>query len=198
MLLNKADELSELEVHPATPERWADLEQLFGAHGAFAGCWCMWWRLKRAEFERQQGEGNKQALRAIVASGEVPGLLAYFQGRPVGWCSVAPRERFPVLQRSRVLKPVDDVPVWSIVCLFVEKGVRKRGVASRLLRAALEYVREQGGRVVEAYPVEPRVEEMPDYLAYTGVVSTFKRLGFVEVARRSERRPIMRYHLEPG
>jgi GNAT superfamily N-acetyltransferase len=195
--MHELQEPPELQVRPLTQERWADFETLFGLHGAFGGCWCMWWRLKRTEFERQQGEGNKSAMRAIVESGEVPGLLAYLQERPVAWCSVAPREQFPVLQRSRVLKPVDDLPAWSIVCLFVEKSFRKQGVATGLLHAALDYVREQGGRAVEAYPVEPRVHEMPDYLAYTGVASTFQKMGFVEVARRSERRLIMRYCLEP-
>ena len=111
----------ELECHPLTKERWADLEKLFGERGACGGCWCMWWRLKRADFDRQKGNGNKKSLQAIIDSGEVPGILAYWRGEPVAWCSVAPREKFPVLDRSRVLKRVDETPVWSIVCFFVEK-----------------------------------------------------------------------------
>ncbi|GAG54829.1 unnamed protein product, partial [marine sediment metagenome] len=103
----------ELRYEPLIPERWTDFEALFGERGAVGGCWCMWWRIKRAEFEEQKGEGNRLAMKEIVESGEVPGILAYSDGKAVGWCSVAPRGQFPVLQRSRVLKPVDDTPVWS-------------------------------------------------------------------------------------
>src|SRR3989304_10617500 len=103
---------SELEIYPVTPERWADFVQLFGPRAAVGGCWCMWWRVARAEYDRQKGEGNKQAMRMIIESGEIPGLLAYQDGKPIGWCSVGPRQAFPVLDRSRILKPIDDRPVW--------------------------------------------------------------------------------------
>jgi GNAT superfamily N-acetyltransferase len=185
------------EIHytPLTSERWPDFERLFGERGAVGGCWCMWWRIKRSEFERQKGEGNKQAMKTIVESGEVPGLLAYDGDTAIAWCSVAPREHFPVLQRSRTLKPVDDTPVWSIVCFLVKKGYRGQGLAAQLLRAAVEHVKEQGGSVVEGYPVEPRKDPMPTVFAYTGFASTFRKAGFVECLRRSETRPIMRYYI---
>ena len=182
----------EWECHPLTKERWADFVQLFGPRGACGGCWCMYWRLKRSEFDRQKGEGNKKAMQALVASGEIPGLLAYERQNPVAWCSVAPRENFPVLDRSRVLKRVDDIPVWSLVCLFVDKSHRGQGLSARLIQAALAYTRSQGGRVVEAYPVEPP-KKWPDPFVWTGLASTFKEAGFIEVARRSKSRPIMRY-----
>jgi GNAT superfamily N-acetyltransferase len=188
--------LPDLEFAPLTPERWSDFEVLFGERGAIGGCWCMWWRLKRTEFERLKGEGNKQAMREIVESGQVPGLLAYEGGEPVGWCSVAPREEFPVLQRSRTLKPVDGTPVWSITCFFVAKGYRGIGMNSRLLRAAVEYVRDQGGHIVEGYPIVPRKDQVPVVFAFTGFASVFDGEGFVEVLRRSETRPIMRLYLE--
>ncbi len=121
-------------VHPVTPDRWADLETLFGPRGAMGGCWCMWWRVKRSEFEQQQGEGNRLALKALVNGGTVPGLLAYDGDQPVGWVSVAPREAFGVLQRSRTLKPVDAQPVWSVVCFFIHKDYRSQGMSSHLLR----------------------------------------------------------------
>ncbi|MEM3726025.1 MAG: hypothetical protein QXK98_04075 [Candidatus Bathyarchaeia archaeon] len=100
-----------LEFHPLTTARWADLEKLFGKNGACGGCWCMWWKLKRSDFLRQRGEGNRRALKSIVDSGVVPGILAYADGEPVGWCAVAPREAYPTLERSRVLKRVDDKQV---------------------------------------------------------------------------------------
>jgi GNAT superfamily N-acetyltransferase len=192
----KAGPLPDLEFAPLTPERWSDVEELFGERGAIVGCWCMWWRWKRSEFERLKGEGNKQAMREIVESGQVPGLLAYEGGKPVGWCSVAPREEFPVLQRSRTLKPVDGRPVWSITCFFVAKGYRGIGMNSRLLRAAVGYVRDQGGQVVEGYPIVPRKDQVPVVFAFTGFASAFEAEGFVEVLRRSETRPIMRLYLE--
>lgn len=185
--------LAMLEFYPLTPERWADLEALFGPRGATGGCWCMWWRLKRSEFDRQKGEGNRQAFKLIVASGRPPGLLAYANGRPVGWCAIEPRQNYPVLERSRNLKRVDDKPVWSITCFFVAKPYRGQGLTVALIKAAVDYAREQGAEIIEAYPVEPKSEEMPAVFAWTGFASAFRQAGFEEVLRHSETRPIMRY-----
>jgi len=184
-----------LKFYPLTQERWADFEQLFGERGATGGCWCMWWRIKRSDFEQQKGEGNKQAMKAIVESGEVPGILAYAAGQPIGWCAVSPREKYPVLNRSRILKPVDDTPVWSISCFFIDKNYRNQGITAKLLQAAVEYVKQQGGKVVEGYPGEPKKEQMPTVFAWTGFASTFEKAGFVECARRSETRPILRCYI---
>jgi GNAT superfamily N-acetyltransferase len=178
--------------HSLTPDRWGDLEELFGARGACGGCWCMLWRLKRSEFEKQKGAQNKAAFKAVVDSGEAPGILAYANGSPIGWCAVAPRETYPALDRSRVLKRIDDKPVWSIVCLFIARPYRRKGVSVELLKAASEYVRHRGGKIVEGYPVEPRKDKMPDAFAWTGLASAFLKAGFVECERRSETRPIMR------
>ncbi len=183
-------------IYPLTTERWADFETLFGPRGACGGCWCMWWRLTRAEFERQKGEGNRRAIRAIVQSGQVPGLLAYVDGVPAGWCAVEPRESFPALDRSRILKRLDDLPVWSVVCFFVQRRFRNSGLTTFLLQAAIEHVRQQGGTILEGYPVEPKKERAPDPFVYTGLVSTFRKAGFVECARRSETRPVMRLYLQ--
>lgn len=188
-------DIGQVTIRPLTPERWSDFEALFGPRGACGGCWCMWWRLKRSQFDEQKGEGNREAMRAIVQSGEVPGILAYAGDTAVAWCSVAPRERFPALARSRVLKPVDDLPVWSVVCFFTDRRWRGRGLSGRLLAGAVDYAREAGATVVEGYPVEPRGPKMPDAFAYTGLASAFTRAGFVEVARRSPTRPIMRRYL---
>ena len=188
-------EISDLEFHPLTPERWADLEKLFGQHGASGGCWCMWWRLTHSEFMRQRGEKNKKALKSIVDSGKVSGILAYTGGQPIGWCAVARRETFPKLDRSRLLRRVDDKPAWSVVCFFIDKVFRRKGVSVKLLKASVDYVRKQGGEIVEGYPVEPKKGWTPDPFAYTGLASAFRKVGFVEVTRRSETRPIMRYVL---
>jgi GNAT superfamily N-acetyltransferase len=183
----------DLEFYPLTSERWQDIEKLFGERGACGGCWCMWWRLKRSDFMRQRGKENRLALKRIVDSGEVPGVLAYADGEPVGWCAVAPREVYTALERSRVLKRVDDKSVWSVVCFFVAKPFRGKGLTVKLLTAAIDYVSKKGGKMVEGYPVEPKKGRMPDPFAYTGLVSSFRKAGFVEVLRRSDTRPIMRY-----
>jgi len=184
---------AELEFHPLTPRRWPDLQRLFGPNGADSGCWCMWWRQTREEFNRLHGEPNRRAMQALIRGGEVPGILAYHRGRPVGWCSVAPRERFPVLDRSPNLKPVDAVPVWSIVCFFIPRAYRRRGLSGHLLRAAAQYAHAQGAPAVEAYPVDPRHSASRPGSAFTGLLDTFLRAGFREVARRSPRRPIVRW-----
>jgi GNAT superfamily N-acetyltransferase len=183
-------------IHPLTPSRWTDLETLFGKQGACGGCWCMWWRLKRSEFNQSKGEGNRQAFQSIVESGDVPGLLAYAGGQPVGWCAVAPREAYPALERSRILKRVDDQPVWSVTCFFVAKPYRRKELTVLLLRAAVEHARGQGAFNLEGYPQDPGEGNQPAPFVFTGLASAFKKAGFVEVARRSAKRPIMRYFIE--
>lgn len=182
---------------PLTFDRWPDLEKLFGPHGAQAGCWCMWWRETASEFTARKGEGNRKALRAIVASGDVPGLLAYAGDEPVGWCAVAPRERYVRLARSRTLRPIDEQPVWSITCFFVARRYRRQGITANLLDAAVAFVRDRGGHIVEAYPIAPASADYPAAYAYTGLLSTFLAAGFQVVARPSASRAVVRRVIEP-
>jgi GNAT superfamily N-acetyltransferase len=193
---SKSVSLLDLEFHPVTPDHWQNLETLFGKNGAYGGCWCMWWRITRSQFGKQAGQGNKEDLKAIVDSGEVPGLLAYVDGQPIAWCSVAPRESFPSLERSRTLKRVDDQPAWSIVCFFVVRSFRRQGLMVKLLRAAVAFAKEHDAKIVEGYPIEPKQSNLPGYSSFTGLLSAFQEAGFVEVLRRSENRPIMRYFVE--
>jgi GNAT superfamily N-acetyltransferase len=184
--------LRTLKCFPLTRERWPDLETLFDENKTCRLCWCMWWRVKNAEFERQKGQGNKKALKKIIHSGKVPGILAYAGDEAIGWCSLGPREEFGRLERSPWLRRVDSEPVWSIVCFFVAERFRQRGVMERLLKAAVEYAGRQGARIVEAYPVDAKSSIRPE-LAYTGIAEVFRQAGFAEVLRRSETRPVMRY-----
>jgi GNAT superfamily N-acetyltransferase len=191
----EGEEMSDLKFHPLTPDRWLDIERLFGERGACGGCWCMFWRLAHSDFMRQRGEMNRNAFKSSIDSGNVPGILAYASGQPVGWCSVAPRETFARLERSRVLKRIDDKPVWSVVCFFVARPFRRKGLSVKLLEAAVEYARRQGGKIVEGYPIDCTKDRKPDPFVYTGLASAFRKVGFVEVTRRSSNRPIMRYEL---
>jgi GNAT superfamily N-acetyltransferase len=87
---------------------------------------------------------------------------------------------------------VDESDVWSVTCFFVARQARRQGITVELLKAAIEYVRSQGGNIVEGYPVETK-QEMPAPFIYTGTATAFREAGFVEVARRSDTRPIMRF-----
>ena len=184
-----------LIIQPLTPARWRALETLFGSRGACAGCWCMWWRLGASRFSRGRGSGNRAALRRVVQKGPPPGVVALIDGEPAGWCALAPRESYPRLQKSRVLKPVDDRPVWSITCFFVARGFRGKGLTVQLLRAAAAYARGRGAGILEGYPTDTRGRRSADVWVYTGLLPAFRKAGFREVARRSIGRPIMRRFL---
>ena len=181
------------DFRPLTPKIWSDFEKLFGERGACGGCWCMTWRLTRRQFKKQKGEGNKRAMKRIVSRGEVPGIIAYNGKEPVGWCSVAPRENFPVLDNSRVLARVDEKEVWSIVCLFISKAFRRKGLSSILLKWAAEYACKRGAKIVEGYPYDLGKQVLPDPFVWTGLAPAYLKAGFREVARRSSKRPIMRF-----
>jgi len=181
-----------LSFRPLTPRTWADFEKLFGKNGACGGCWCMWWRQTRREFDANHGAANKRAMKRIVESGEVPGIIAYDGGEPVAWCSVAPRENYESLNRSRVLRPLDDTPVWSLVCLFIARDRRGEGLTVEVVRGAVDYVRKRGGKVVEAYPTDPRGLRLDSVSSFMGVPAVFEAAGFREVARPSKARIVMR------
>lgn len=183
--------------HPLDASTWSAFAELFGPKGACAGCWCMFWRLPRAEWEKGKGEGNKRRMRALVGRGAVPGLLAFDGDDAVGWCALAPREDYTALTRSRILAPVDEARVWSVSCFFVKREWRGRGVSAALLLAAAEHARAQGATILEGYPVEPASAstKSPAAFVWTGLASAFEKAGFREVARRSPTRPIMRLAL---
>ncbi|MEE9173799.1 MAG: GNAT family N-acetyltransferase [Thermoplasmata archaeon] len=149
--------------------------------------------ISAAEFEKQRGAQNKTTMRDIVDEGRVPGILLYKEGTPVGWCSIAPRDEFPRLNRSPLLKPVDEDPVMSIVCFYVARAFRHQGIARKLLEAALAYAREQGTDDVEGYPLDTDRKDYPAPSAWTGFLPTFEGAGFNEVLRRKDIRPIVRY-----
>jgi GNAT superfamily N-acetyltransferase len=132
--------------------------------------------------------------KSIVDSGTVPGLLVFHSDEPVGWIAVEPRSAYSKLAHSRILKPVDDADPWSVTCFFIAKQARRQGLTVALLNAAVEYVRGQGGKILEGYPVDAD-RDLPDVFIYHGTMAAFLKAGFVEVARRSETRPIMRFYI---
>ncbi len=178
-----------LEFRPVTPERVSDLLRFSEQHGKFRYCSCMRWRMTSTEFSRSTKESRAAALEGLVRQGTPVGVLAYLDGEPVGWCSVAPRESYRALERRRDLPRLDDATVWSVVCFFVDRHVRRAGVTLGLLRAAVEYARSQGAEVIEGYPVEPG----PRLYTYMGSPSTFRAAGFRDVTVPGQARQIMRF-----
>jgi GNAT superfamily N-acetyltransferase len=187
-----------LEIHPLTKDRWNDLVELFGRPGGsiVRGCWCMYYRKSGGGSGVGPGEPNKRALKSLVDGGYVPGLIGYDNGSPVGWVSLSPREDYAKLRRSPVMKPVDEKPVWSIVCFFVDKHSRGKGVSEALLKGAIDYARAHGATLVEAYPVDKPDPSHPDFMFF-GAKRMYDRAGFKEVARRKETRPVVRKALRP-
>lgn len=183
-----------LTFHPVTPDRWDDFVTVFGQNGACAGCWCMYWRNTRKTWADFDKERNKTGIKAMIDAGREPGLLAYVDGVPAAWVSIGPRGDFPMLANSRILAPVDDRPVWSIVCFFVHRKFRRAGLMRPLIDAAVDYARSKGAQIVEAYPRDPGMKVAASSI-YTGVISAFLETGFVEVAKRSTLQPVMRKHL---
>lgn len=183
-----------LTIRPLTPDLWPALEDLFGPNGACGGCWCMYPRIGSA-YTRRPGEDNRRDFREVVRHGPPPGLLAFAGNLAVGWCQITPRDAVPWLDRTWRLKRVDDVPVWSISCLYVRKGYRRQGITSALVAAAVDAATRARAPAVEAYPVDAAVSPSA---SGTGFVSTFRRAGFRIVARRTPARPIMRRRLMPA
>lgn len=191
----------ELEIHPLTPERMPDLAALFNQGGDPKWCFCSFFRLRNVDFQGATPASNRKVLEravdATAADGRAPGLVAYHDGEAVGWVSLGPRTDYERLQHSKVLAPVDERPVWSIVCFVVARRVRKQGVARALLDAAIEYAAEHGATLLEAYPIETEGQRVPAAHAYKGTVGMFERAGFEVVERRranraSPVRPIVR------
>ena len=180
-----------LVIRPLTPDLWPALENLFGRNGACNGCWCMYGRIGSA-YRTQPREKNKAAFRKVVEHGPPPGLLAFDVDVAVGWCQLTPRDAVPWLDRVWRLRRVDDAPVWSLSCLYVRIGYRRRGVTSALIAAALKAARRANAPVLEAYPFD--ADQSPS-ASGTGYASTFARAGFKVVARRTPARPIMRHDL---
>ena len=166
---------------PLTQDTWQDFEKLFGINGAYWGCWCMYWRCSNKDFEKMQGSERKKEIHQLVLKKEfAPGIIAYQNEIPIGWISVAPRENYVRLVNSRVLKPFDDKPVWSIVCFFIHSEYRGKGVTKVLIQAAEIYAKENGCSVLEAYPIDT-AEKINDTSAYVGTVAMFQETGFMKI-----------------
>jgi GNAT superfamily N-acetyltransferase len=190
-----------LEIRPVTADCWDELAAFFGPSGAFSHCWCTWWRQTAGEFSsgiEADGAGNRALMRQIVAAGSEPGLLAYRDGKPVGWVSVAPRAQYGRILRSRRIGPdpeeAADQRVWSVVCFWIPRSERGKGIATELVDGAVARARERGARTLEAYPVEAGGRQ-PAANLFTGTLAMFQRAGFREVNRPRGAQLVVRLEL---
>lgn len=186
-----------IEVEPVTKQNWNLFVKLFGEKGACGNCWCMYYRLSKADFEAGKvQEGNKQTLKEIIWAGNPVGLLGLFAGQPIAWCAFAPREDFLKLEKSRVHKRIDNEKVWSIPCFYIDKNFRRSGVSVLLLKGAINYAKKVGIKIIEAYPTIPAQERLPDSFVWIGLYKSFERAGFEIVDRTSKNRPMVRYYVD--
>ncbi len=180
-----------LECRPLTPDRFPDIEVIFGERGAARRCFCMYWRRPDGGFGDRRD--NRDRFAAITEAGPPPGLVGYLDGEPVGWVQVGPRENFPTMQRSPVVRPIDHSEVWSVNCFVTRVGYRKRGIGTAMAAAAADYAASEGARIVEGYPYGGNSSAAGDY--FTGTPAMFLDNDFVEVTRRKPTRPIVRLHV---
>jgi GNAT superfamily N-acetyltransferase len=195
-----------LDIQPLTPQRLPDLASLFEQGGDPKWCWCAYFRIRGFDFSSGSKARHRAAMEAAThetnREGRAPGLVAYDGDEAVGWISIGPREDYERLAHSTVLKPIDDKPVWSIVCFVVGRRSRGRGVAKTLLDAGIEYARDHGATMLEAYPVEVgKGKRVPAADVYRGTLAMFERARFTVVQRRPSTggatRPIVRRATRP-
>lgn len=186
--------MAKLTTRELTADTWDDLETVLGENGGARGCWCMHWRLPYSEWEKGRGDDNRRALRSRAKRDPAPGLVGYLDGDPVAWISIGDREEYPRMDRSPVMRPVDDDAAgWVVSCVFVRRDHRGEGLPEKMIEAACELAARSGQEVVEAVPVEPaKGRRAGADNAMTGIASTFRDAGFVEVARPKADRPVMR------
>ncbi|HET9652327.1 MAG TPA: GNAT family N-acetyltransferase [Usitatibacter sp.] len=192
----------EITVRPLTPERWTDLETVFAGKGCSVArqCWCMAYRRSGPSPQPKgmtRAQRNRADLKALARRDPPPGLIGYHGKTPVGWVSLGPREDYRRLERSPLMKRVDDEPVWSIICFVVPAEYRRKGVAKALLAGAIAYARKRGVKLLEAYPVD-RPPPLADDWLWFGHKSMYDAAGFAEVARRKPTRAVVRLHLATG
>jgi len=188
--------MSEFTFKEVSPTLWKDFETLFGANGACGGCWCQWWRLPRGGklWEETKGAKAKRMMKRLFSYGEITGLLAYDDTKPVGWCSYGPRTAFPRLERTKAYQRDDIDQVWSINCFFIDRHYRRRGLARVMLDAALKFMKQRRVKLAEAYPVTltRKGKQLPAVFAYTGPLKIFEDAGFKIVQQLAPSRPMVR------
>ena len=185
-------QLMTLSFKPLIADNFNDLIILFGEKGACGGCWCMWWRLKNKDYEQSKGIRNKELLENLISNSKPLGIIAYEKNNPIGWCSISPRKSLKRLETSKLFKPIDNLDVWSITCLYVDKKIRNTGLSVRLINQASEFAFKKGATCIEAYPIHSNKNKTPDLFAYVGFKTAYLNAGFEPIKQCSKTRLIMR------
>lgn len=187
-------------ISPLTPDLWPHFEDLFGKQGACYGCWCTYYRQPPAARRENNRERNKDHIRARIEAGPPPGLLAFEDGRAIGWMQIGPRADVPEFNNAgRVSAPLavgdaTDPAVWAISCFFVRSPARGKGLTHQLVGAGVDFARRSGARVLEACPMDHSKDSRSVGL-YVGSTRVFEKAGFVRAAERKSGRPLMRLEL---
>jgi GNAT superfamily N-acetyltransferase len=189
------DKAATIHVRSLEPDDWPNVETLFGDNGACGGCWCMWWRVPRGGklWEQNKGEPNRRALRELIKSGSVHAGIAFEESTPVGWCCFGPRDDFPRLDRTRAFSISNESGTWAVVCFFIHRDYRRRGVAGLLLEHALVEARSAGAARIQAAPAPDRWQKgkgIPPAFAYTGTESLYRTAGFEKISPPEQSRPV--------
>lgn len=177
-----------LEFKEVTKDSWGDFTTLFEERGGPKSCWCMVWRASTAEAKQRDGNSRREQIKARVDCGTPIGILGYFDGKPVAWCSIAPRETYRNLGGSSLS---ETERVWSLACMFVKRSFRGKGLTLQIVQSAAAHAKANNATSIEAYPVD---RDSPSY-RFMGFVETFELLGFREVGMAGERRHVMRLQL---
>ncbi len=191
--MDKPNQENELNFQPLNQSNFNDFESLFKEKVACQGCWCMHCRLPAEEFEKNKGNGNRLAIKALVDSGKIPGVLVYNNKEAIGWCSFGDRSNFPSLSKPKDIEIVPDKNAWIISCLFIRQKWRRRGVKRALFEYLIDYSTQKGAQVLEGYTCNSNFSRYPDAFAFKGIIKAYKAVGFSEV--ENDKRPIMRYRL---
>ena len=171
------DTVQSLRIEPLTESRMEDFAAVANPNHRQKHCWCLSHRLSAQEIRERGGEDRYEAMCSLAREKIAPGVIAYLGDQPVGWCSISPRAQIPKLENSKLIRPVDDLRVWSIICMVVRGGYRRRGVNRQMVLGALEYAKSLGAPAVEAYPVDPE-GRMDLTMAFVGTRKMFEEAGF--------------------
>ncbi|MCX6466702.1 MAG: GNAT family N-acetyltransferase [Pseudonocardiales bacterium] len=166
------------DVRPVTPDRVDDFVAVANPNRRATHCWCLSHRLGAREIAELGGGSREAAFRALCARPDPPGVIGYADGEPVGWCSIGPRSENSRLVASRLIRPLDDVPVWSVICVVVRGGHRKRGYTTPLIEGAVAHAAARGAPAVESYPVDPGPDRIDLTMAFVGTRAMFEKAGF--------------------